>query len=102
MADRLQRFRMLPARPGTCSVCATKHDELTPHNFWSLTYQMHFKLRHGRDATHADACAHLPEPCRVNYREILPEFRKEWTEPPAGVEPIAEPYAIAGEHLPGT
>ena len=82
---------MLPATPGTCVMCATAHDENAPHNYWSLFYGMRFKLAYGRDATHADCCAHMPEDRRPLYQKAVEEVGRKWTEPEG--EAIAEPYA---------
>lgn len=82
---------LLPAAPGTCVHCATAHGEGSPHNFQSIFYGMRFKMKWGRDPTHADCVAHLPEEVRLRYREVLPDFGIEWTEPDS--EPIREPYA---------
>ena len=85
-------MKMLPAPPGTCVHCATKHGENDPHNWWSLFYGMRFKMKWGRDHTHADCVAHLPPECREAYREALREHGYEWTQ---NGEPIREPYAEA-------
>ena len=85
-------MKLMPAAPGHCSVCATKHSEDLAHNFWSLFYQMHFRLRYGRDATHADTAAHLPRDLREVWKSTVIEAGHPWTEPADG-EPIAEPYA---------
>ena len=84
--------KILPAAPGTCAFCATAHDEQHPHNWWSVFYAMRFRLKWGRDATHADAVAHLPKPIRDAYRRVLAERGHRWTEPPADCGPVAEPY----------
>lgn len=104
---------ILPAAPGLCAACATDHDEHTPHNYWSLFYGMRFKAKYGRDATHADAIAHLSaeyrtrgyppgkvknmpelradfERMRNEYKRLLTKYGKTWTEPEG--DPIAEPY----------
>ena len=81
---------LLPADAGSCHFCATEHGPDDPHNYWSLFYQTRFKMSHGRDATHADAVAHLPEQSRQIYREVLAEHRIEWNEPDGG--PVVEPY----------
>lgn len=88
-----QSMRMMPAAPGRCVHCATEHDEGAPHNFWSLFYGMRFKMKYGRDATHADCVAHLSPELQKRYRDILPTFGKSWTEPDG--EAIREPYAMA-------
>lgn len=112
-----KKMRLLPAEPGTCAMCATAHDEREPHNRWSLFYQMRFKQKYGRDATDADAIAHLSaeyrtrayppgkvknmqelvadfERLRGEYKSLLKEHGEEWTEP-AGSDPIPEPYATS-------
>jgi hypothetical protein len=89
------KMSLLPAAPGKCSVCAVDHEEHQAHDFWSIFYQVHFKMRHGRDPTHADTVAHLPDEMRALWRElaepVLAEHGQSWTEPEG--EPIAEPYA---------
>lgn len=61
---------------------------------------MRFKMKYGRDATHADACEHLRRETTADgfdkfvrqYIAALREHGKEWSSPADG-EPIAEPYA---------
>lgn len=92
-----RKMSLLPAAPGTCSVCATAHDPANAHNYWSLHYQVHFKMRYGRDATHADTVAHLTPEQADNWKQValaaLVAHGQTWTEPPEGEDPIAEPYA---------
>jgi hypothetical protein len=89
-------IRILPAAAGTCAMCATRHEEYMAHNFQSIFYQIRFKLKYGRDATHGDTIAHLSPDEQANWRRAaLPVLRQagvEWTEPPDG-DRIAEPYA---------
>lgn len=82
---------LMPSAPDTCPLCATAHGPTAPHNYWSIYYQVRFRVQHGRDATHADAVAHLPESVRQHYRMVLADFDCRWNEPPKGQEPIAEP-----------
>lgn len=94
-------MRMLPTAPGTCPVCATPHPSDAAHNFQSLTYQIGFRMRHGRDATWEDTVAHLSPESRAAWRQssetVFARVNREkgldlkWTTPPPGVEPIAEP-----------
>ncbi len=88
------KFKMLPARPGTCAMCATAHAEGLAHNATSLFYQVRFRAKWGRDPTWADACAHLSDNLKRAWRTAMRGTEAEWTEPVEG-EPIAEPYAIA-------
>lgn len=60
---------ILPAAPGTCPVCATKHDPDQPHNQQSLYYQMSFYQQCGRWPTWEDAMAHCDA-----------ETKRLWTE----------------------
>ena len=85
-------FKMMPAKPGTCAFCATKHDENLPHNLQSLFYGTRFKLKYGRDPTWADACAHLTDDQREQWKAAMRKIGVEWTEPQES-EPISEPYA---------
>ena len=82
---------LMPAAPGTCVHCATAHGEHDPHNFQSLFWGMRFQMKWGRQPTHADCVAHLPESRQAQYREALSELGIAWTEPNG--EPISEPYA---------
>ena len=83
----------LPARSGTCAMCATKHNPSHAHNLQSVFYCMRFKAKWGRDPTWADACAHLTEDERRDWKAAMRETSAEWTEPPDGSESIREPYA---------
>lgn len=44
--------------PGTCPMCAVKHDPEQPHNKNSLAYQYKFYDLHGRWPSWMDAMAH--------------------------------------------
>lgn len=62
---------MLPAAPGTCPECATKHDPEQPHNQQSLFYQMIFQNTNGRGATWEDAMSHCDEEVKSLWRSEL-------------------------------
>lgn len=98
LAVKPMTMKMLPAKAGTCSVCATDHGELMGHNYWSLFYRMHFKMRYGRDATHVDTVAHLSDKDEKLWRSVvmpaLNEHGLEWTEPVDPAKRVAEPYAV--------
>lgn len=53
--------------PGTCPMCAVKHDPAQPHNLQSLTYQYKYYDQHGRWPTWEDAMEHY-----------LPEVKEYW------------------------
>jgi hypothetical protein len=89
-------LKIPPAKPGTCAVCDRFHDENTPHDFWSFFYQMCFWLKYGRDATHADATAHMtPEQILLWRTELADRGGPPWTAPPEGMAPVAEPYCVS-------
>lgn len=81
---------LLPPADGKCRICAVDHEPEQAHNARSVFYAVRFRLRHGRDGTWADAVAHCPPAVRDHWRREL-ERAGAWTEPPAGVEPVAEP-----------
>ena len=62
---------LLPAAPGTCEVCATKHESEMPHNQQSLFYQMAFHSEHKRWPTWADAMAHCTLEMQEQWRKHL-------------------------------
>lgn len=84
---------LLPPTPGTCPVCATKHEPNRPHNQQSLYYQMRFYGLHGRWPTWADALAHVTDNYVRDHWEYCLKRTNNWSEPAAGVDVIAEPVA---------
>ena len=85
-------MQLLPPPPDVCPVCAVKHESTAPHNAQSLYYQMRFHGLHGRWPTWADAVAHCDARARDLWRVALTD-RGAWSEPPRGVDVIAEPLA---------
>lgn len=83
-------MHLMPPAAGTCPVCATAHEPELPHNAQSLYYQMRFNGVHGRWPTWADAVSHCVPRMQETWKDLL-EQKKAWSEPPEGVEPIAEP-----------
>lgn len=84
-------IKMLPAKAGTCAMCATDHKEYEAHNLTSLFYGMRFKMKYGRDPTWSDCCAHLTEQQQAMWREALEGLGHVYT---IAENPIAEPYAV--------
>lgn len=78
---------MLPAKPGTCPLCAVDHKPDEPHNAQSLFYQMRFNIVHGRSATWADAISHCSDRVKQLWTDNLKNL-DAWSEPDG--EPIAE------------
>lgn len=79
---------LLPAKEGTCPICATEHEPEMPHNQQSLFYQYRFYGIRGRWPTWADAVAHCDE--MKDHWETALRDRGVWSEPADG-EPIADP-----------
>ncbi len=89
----MTRMMMLNGAPGTCLACFTKHAADEPHNAQSISYMFRFNAAHGRSPTWADAIAHCDAMTQRQCRQVL-EQRQAWSEPPAGVAPIAEPMEL--------
>lgn len=85
-------LRLLPAKAGTCPICATHHGGNEAHNAVSLYYAIRFRAAHGREPTWADAVAHLAPQIQADWRRVL-EDRGLWTDTP---NPIAEPMQQEG------
>ncbi|WP_312647538.1 hypothetical protein [Aminipila sp.] len=64
---------LMPAAPGTCPICATKHDPNMPHNRDSLYYQVRFQMENGRGPTWLDAMEHCSDIVKEMWTEALKE-----------------------------
>jgi hypothetical protein len=62
---------LLPAKEGTCPICARSHHENEPHDKTSLFYQYRFYSEHGRWATWEDAMEHCTEEMKSEWRREL-------------------------------
>jgi hypothetical protein len=85
-------FRLMPPATNLCLLCAGDHPADQPHDPTTPYYQIRFSIEHGRAGTWADAAAHCDAPTRAMW-ERVGRGAGCWTEPPAGVAPIAEPPA---------
>lgn len=85
----MEGLMMLPPAPDRCPVCAGDHGKNDAHDFTSMHYQFRFNAQHGRSVTAADAVAHLSGEIRSVWVKTIKQARL-WTEPPYGVDPIAE------------
>ena len=87
---------LLPAKKGTCAMCATDHTSDLGHNFQSIFYQMRFRMTHGRDPTWDDTVAHLDAKTKRLFKKaavgILKQHKRKWTKTKT---PIAEPYEMS-------
>jgi hypothetical protein len=90
MTQNEGKMMLMPPPEGHCRICAVKHEPGNPHNAQSIFYGMRFKMRYGRDGTWADALAHCAPALRAAWERELRKVNA-WTEPPPGVEPVAEP-----------
>ena len=57
--------------PGTCPVCATKHDPSDPHDIRSVYYATQFHRKNKRFPTWADAMAHCSELTKAVWMQKL-------------------------------
>jgi len=89
----LQSFKLLPARPGACAICARDHSEYLPHDATSIFYMVRFRMKWKRDPTWADACAHLTDDERAEWKVAMKLQGVPWSEPTG--DPIREPYCKA-------
>lgn len=70
-SDGMEEIRITAPTPGTCLVCATKHDPRDPHDRDSLYYQNRFYKRHKRFPTWEDAMSHCDAATQAAFREKL-------------------------------
>lgn len=57
-----------------CKVCGTHHFEYAPHDATSITYQLNFRARNGRNPTWMDAMAHCPPDTRDVTLKVLEAY----------------------------
>lgn len=90
------RFGLMPPAAGKCQVCNVDHDPLLFHDCQSLFYQYAFFGRQRRWPTWADASAHCEPHIVAALKDVLADNKLAWSEPPAGVAPIAH-LGVAAE-----
>lgn len=69
--EGMDEIRITAPTPGTCPICATKHDKHEPHDKGSLYYQNWFYKKHGRFPTWEDAMDHCDEKVKAKCRKKL-------------------------------
>lgn len=81
---------LMPAAPGLCAICATKHDPAQPHNQQSIHYQYWFYASsNGRWPTWTDAMAHCSDEVKAFW---IAELQKRGVKIDApGKKPKDEP-----------
>lgn len=65
---------LLPAKEGTCSQCAVKHEPEQPHNRDSMFYQYRFYNEFGRWPTWVDAMEHCSFEVKDHWIRSLKEL----------------------------
>lgn len=65
------KWMIVPPIPGSCPICAAKHEKEEPHNRDSLYYKVQFYNKHGRMPTWADAMAHCDEDTKEKWKGAL-------------------------------
>ena len=85
--NNIEGFQLLPAPPGTCPTCATKHEPEMPHDAQSLFYQYRFYSQRGRWPTWKDAIKHSPQEIREHFETELRSMG-EWTEPKSEIPDV--------------
>ena len=69
--DSIQEIKVVPPVPGSCKICATKHDPSEPHDRDSLYYQNQFYKKHKRFPTWNDAMNHCSAAVQEEYIKRL-------------------------------
>ena len=82
MRNGMGEVRITAPVPGTCPVCATKHEEQEPHDLNSLYYQNQFFKAHKRFPTWADALRHCSQMTKTVWVEKLKKAGIEIVFPP--------------------
>lgn len=70
-SDGMEEIRITAPTPGTCPVCASRHDRRDPHDRDSLYYQNRFYKKHKRFPTWEDAMSHCDAATQAAFREKL-------------------------------
>lgn len=77
VVDKTGSMTLLPPAPDKCQECACDHDPSLPHNRHSLYYNIHFKMKHGREPTWKDAMAHCTEEVKARWIEAMKGLRAD-------------------------
>lgn len=64
-------IHIIAPTPGTCPICATKHDAQAPHDKESLYYVNQFYRENRRLPSWEDAMSHCAETVKAEYRAKL-------------------------------
>lgn len=71
MTDNIEEIKVVPPAPGSCPICATRHDPKEPHDRDSLYYQNCFRRKHKRFPTWEDAVDHCSETVKADFKKKL-------------------------------
>lgn len=69
--DGMDEIRVTAPTPGSCPICAAKHERSEPHDRDSLYYKNWFYKRHKRFPTWEDAMSHCDEVVKADFRKHL-------------------------------
>lgn len=65
------KWMIMPAKAGTCPICAVDHAKHLPHNQESLFYQTRFYLENNRYPTWTDAMAECSDTIKELWTAAL-------------------------------
>lgn len=71
MSDGMKEIKVVAPVPGSCPICATRHDPKEPHDRDSLYYQNYFRKKHKRFPTWDDAMSHCKESVKKDFKKKL-------------------------------
>lgn len=91
MPKRMGEVRITAPVPGSCPVCAVKHDKDDPHDLNSLYWQNRFYKGNRRFPTWADALKHCSPESRAMWVERLKNAGIEVVFPEDGAEAPEKP-----------
>ena len=71
MKKKPKGIKIVPPLPGSCRICAVKHDPKKPHDRNSLYYQNWFFKKNKRFPTWEDAMSHCDDKTKADFKMIL-------------------------------
>lgn len=69
--DNIEEVKIIPPVPGSCPICASRHDPEEPHNRDSLYYLNWFYKKNKRFPTWRDAMSHCNEATKEKFKKKL-------------------------------
>ena len=71
MEKGIEGVKIVPPLPGSCRICAARHDPEKPHDKDSLYYQNWFFRRYKRFPTWEDAMSHCDDRTKADFKAML-------------------------------